>query len=412
MGNSTSTESKAKVVNNLKESISNLNLSYESNDNYINNTITNAYKAAVSIASSMTSTMLTAQEANLESKIENVMKQSNIKISGVKNSTIELAQKFTADQVITAMAFMQAINQQESDIQSITIASDMLKATQSMDSLKKQAEKLASQTSVSATQETKTTQSQSTTNSGDVLSKVKSVSNVEMENNTTVEVYNNNIAIAKNDSDLENIQDYAKEINDNVENLNEYFQQAEQTLESIAAVSNIMEQSNIDISLIIDSKVILTQASETTQELYTELVSFYQNLMCDKLFHYYENTIVNDVSQETSESISQSADQSTSTKADASSTAEAATDSTTTSTGVVGSLADSLSSICSSITGTVATVIIVIACIIGVAIIALIIGFTKVTDTVMAGLTDVAKDPGVQDAVKSVAPGAISALSA
>ena len=54
-----------------------------------------------------------------------------------------------------------------------------------------------------------------------------------------------------------------------------------------------------------------------------------------------------------------------------------------------------------SISGTVATVIIVIVCVIGIAVIALVIGLTKIADSVVRGVTDVAKDPGVQDIAKS-----------
>ena len=168
MGNSSSSETDTTITNNLKESIKNLNLTYQQNDNYINNTIKSAYTAAVSMANTMQSVMQNVQNSNLESQIESVMKQKNIKISGVKNSTVELIQNFTAKQVITAMAYMQALNEQETDMQTKVIASDILKATQSMDSLSNQAAKLASETSVSASQTAKASNDASTTNNGDV----------------------------------------------------------------------------------------------------------------------------------------------------------------------------------------------------------------------------------------------------
>ena len=404
----TSNTSNASTAQQIAQEIKNIGLNILDNDNYINNTLKNAFITAANIAITMQSIMDSAQKANLEEKIENVMFQGDISIIGSKDVNVNLSQYSSANQCIVANAYLIAVNQQSTDASVISIASDMLDATQSIEQFKQTVQDIASAASADSDLMADIENSQSAS-SGSFAGSATNVSNSEEEQSAQTDIYNNSTNINVSDTVLSQIQEYLVKMTNNVKNSNDYFLNAEQNLNAISTITNIMIQKGINIADSLNINVNLSQISEQTQEIYTELISYYNNIMFDKLYHYYENKI----SQESDQSIKTSDVQSQSTdlssKTSASESAEESTEQTAKSTSLVQDIGEALSSIAGSITGPIAIVIIIIVAALAMVGVSLAIGLTKIVNsvvdksmgsvsTVLGNITNVSGNPNVKRA--------------
>lgn len=378
----TSNTSNASTAQEISQEIKNVGLNISDNDNYINNTLKNAFITAANIAITMQSIMDSKQMAAIEEKIENVMFQGDISIVGAKDVNVNLSQYSSAKQCVVANAYLIAVNQQSTDASVISIASDMLDATQSVDQFKQTVQDIASAVSSDADLMSEIENSQSAS-SGSFAGSAKNTSNSEEDQELQVDIYNNSTNISVSDTALSQIQEYLVKMTNNVKDSNDYFLNAEQNLNSLSTITNIMIQKGINIADSLSINVNLSQISEQTQETYTELVSYYNNIMFDKLYHYYENKISqeSDQSIKTSEAQSQSADLST--KASASESAEESTEQTAKSTSLVQDIGEALSSIAGSITGPIAVIIVIVVAALAMIGVSLTIGLTKIVNTVV-----------------------------
>lgn len=387
------------IVNSIQMTIKQTNTLYNKNDNYVNNTIKNAYYASLDLLNKMNSYMSTINESEVDSVVQNIMSQSNINISGVTGSYVKVSQKFNSQQYIYALALSKVINDQSTDMQTASIAVDILKGTQGVNNLITQASALESNAEAMASALASAMASASA-EAGSGTSADTDV-DVKVRNETTMDIYNENISMNVNENDINNIQDYCSQVEQNLQNYNEYYANAQQSLNEITEAVNIMSQNNINITDIKGSIIKVEQVNSNMQTVISQLGTFYNNIMYDKMYHYYEQQSLKDVSQSAQASLSQSGEGSNATKASASESASSSATASSKSTSLLQDAGEALSSICSSITGPVAAVLVIVVVIIGGCLIALIVGLTKIADTAVGAFSNVSKDPGVKEAIKS-----------
>lgn len=402
MGSSTSSYSNLAV--NVKDTIKNLSLDYTKNDNYVNNTIKNAFISAVNVAVSMQSIMQSENAQTIKSEIENKMNVSNVKITGEGNS-FKVGQFNNAEQYITALAFVTAINNQDTQTEALAIASDILNATQGAELLADQSSKLSSVASTDEDISAVIDTLQSAT-AGSLSGGSSDVSRSKESVDVVVDQYNEayNFEVSENVVSL--LQDYCTQMQDNVSNGNEYFLNAKQNLEALVTAVNDMNVSGVEIEGINNSFEVV-QANNQIQSIYSKLESFYNNIMSDKLYHYYEDTIVQSGDQTARASTSQSVYLDQASAADVKVTAEESTEQTAESTGIIQDLGSALTGMLDSVSGPVAAIVCVFIIVVGAVVMAILLALTKTLDRAVGAVTDISKDPGVQEMVKSVANTAI-----
>ncbi|MBO4735014.1 MAG: hypothetical protein J5614_01335 [Paludibacteraceae bacterium] len=358
-----SNDSSQSINEDINEYIKNININDIENDNYITNTVNSAMTTTVNMAVNITNAL---DSTNEDSVINLVKSKMNVIMEHVyvgKGASVVIDQEATATQYATLTAIVQTISEQRSDVSSIAIALDMLNISQGLDSMSDTAAQIANSSDISASQGASVSSSQSAESKGFTTSSNDSDQSISL--NTTIDVYNINNNTVKNDTTAQNIANYITQVKDNLTSNNNYTQNINNVFESINMMENGM---NVIIgSLYVDEggTFIARQSFSQIQESKSEIFQFYNNFMCDMVYHYLENNMVSSDEQTASASNTTDLSSSSSNVASASQSASGSSSQTAKSKDLVSSVVDSVTDMIGSIAGVIVAVIAVVMVVLG-----------------------------------------------
>ena len=371
---SSSTSSETNIVNTISAALSNTAITSTETDNYVNNTINNAMTTALSICGEMKNIVDTLNKTQIDAAINSVL-NSYINLENISNSTISVMQQVTNKQYVYGYAYIKAINNIQADTTSTAIASDILQATQGVDTLTQAVQDIIQDADLSAAIEEavsamQTSQLTGAGNSSDDVSN-------NIKNQTKVDIANMSKKIASYTNTDKLTQNYTNRIKENIVN---------KTISTSKLKNNMEIYSNITATLnsVITGKnwnkvnLVVSQVDVQTQEISENVVTYYENYMYDTMYNYLNRDVLNKTDQVSSHTTVNTDNVEATAAATISEAIKTETKQSSSNTSSFSNLVDKASSLMSGIGIKVALVIIAIVAVLGIGAVILIVMLKKV----------------------------------
>lgn len=359
----------------IAEYIRNININDIENDNYITNTVNSAMATTVNMAVNITNALDSTNEDSVVNQIINHMSISIGDVHVGKNASVKISLESVATQYATLYAIVQSINEQQSDVSAVAIALDMLGISQGLDSMSDTAAQIANSSSASAAQDASLSGEQSAESSG--FTQASNDSSQSINLNTTIDIYNINNNTVTNDTTAQNIANYITQVKDNITSNNNYSEKINNVFSSINSIENDMSITVGNIFVDEGGSLDMSETFSQIQEAKSEIFQFYNNYMCDIVYHYLENNMVSESEQTGSASNTTDLSSSSTNVASASQSASESSSQTATAKDLLSSIAESIADMIGSIAGIIVIVIVAVIAIGGIGLVIFLFMFLK-----------------------------------
>ena len=370
-----SNTSTQQINEDIAEYIRNININDIENDNYIVNTVNSAMTTTVNMAVNITNALDSTNEDSVINKIINSMTIDIDEIYVGSGASVKISLESVATQYATLYAIVQSINEQQSDVSAIAIALDMLGISQGLDSMSDTAAQIANSSSASASQDASLSSDQSAESKG--WTNASNDSNQSINANTTIDIYNINNNSVTNDTTAQNIANYITQVKDNITSNNNYSEKINNVFSSINSIENSMSIIVGKIYVDQGGSLDMSETFSQIQEAKSEIFQFYNNYMCDVVYHYLENNMVSENEQTGSASNTTDLSSSSTNVASASQSASESSSQTAKAKDLLSSVVDSVTDMISSIAGSIVGVIVLVIAIGGIGLVIFVFMFLK-----------------------------------